>query len=251
MHILKETDLRQWCKSAGYTGADDLPAMKSWLETQYDAIEIDGKEVALKDCQLEAPAKKVLPVTMQQPVEDLDAKLKAMVDERMRLAGHQPEVKRPRLVNPEPEVKSVKSVEQAMYENSIAKGRARFASYESAKAFQLWMAGNIHAARNNPEAYAGAVKAYRDFTDRVWGKAYASNSQSNGRAHDVLPGAERRGDRQHRHLRQRAAHRQDRRRVLHRVDADAPGLRPPLCGPHDGGDGVLHRHRGGQRGSRR
>jgi HK97 family phage major capsid protein len=182
MHILKETDLRQWCKSAGYTGADDLPAMKSWLETQYDAIEIDGKEVALKDCQLEAPAKKVLPVTMQQPVEDFDAKLKAMVDERMRLAGHQPEVKRPRLVNPEPEVKSVKSVEQAMYENSIAKGRARFASYESAKAFQLWMAGNIHAARNNPEAYAGAVKAYRDFTDRVWGKAYASNSQSNGAA---------------------------------------------------------------------
>jgi HK97 family phage major capsid protein len=183
MHTITEVDLRQWCKDAGYSGEDNPPAMKSWLETQYDAIEINGNQVALKDCQIEQP-KKVLPATKTEtPTEDFDAKLKAAVDAALKAKGIEPDVKRPRLVTPDTaKVSNVKSVEQALYEREIEKGNARFKSYEAAKGFQLWMQGNIHKATNSFDAYAKSTKAFAEFTEKVWGKAYAGNSQANGAA---------------------------------------------------------------------
>lgn len=140
MKKIKRAHLWQMAKAAGYSGAEDVEAVRKYFSDQgYTEIQTpDGtfevKSFAVED---EAPAKKTLnfaPAAESAP--DLENVVKAKVEAALKGAGVDLAGGNRINPNPAPVVSSVKSMAEVQWDRKKAQGRACFSTFEKAQGFR-------------------------------------------------------------------------------------------------------------------
>lgn len=180
--LICRADVLAAAKELGFTGDDPALAL-AHCATEGVTFEVEGKTFAAADCDLEAEgekkprsfsAKAAAKPNADEPIQDILAKAKATVYDQLVKdgilkragAGFKP-------VTPGSEIK-VRSLEERIYEDRIARKSAFFTNVDTAVLCKHWLNSMIAQAATQPETYNKEFTRFKELHERITGKAYTT-----------------------------------------------------------------------------